>query len=368
MPGEECGLSEAVTIRAVAERAGCSIATVSRVINGSAPTSPTIRERVEGAIIALRYRPSDIGRSLKTRKSRTIGIVVPSLTNPVFASSVAGVEQVARANERAVLLSATEYHGEREEEIIETLLAKKVEGLVLTVADADSSVALDRLDAAGTPYVLLYNQPENSGRIAFSVDNVAAARDMTRKLIGLGHRRIAFVAGRFRTSDRSLLRYRGCVASMREAGLPGPDVIEVDYAGDQPDATGLLAHRLRSLGSATALFCSNDLLALSVIAALRHSGRRVPEDVSVAGFDGISIGAMIYPRLATIEQPTRLMGIRAMEALLAIFEGSSVRRGTRLLEHKFRPGGSVAAAPAESSGERFAARAAGPHNDGRTDQ
>lgn len=353
-----------VTIHAVARRAGCSIATVSRVINGSANTSPDIRERVEEAIRTFRYRPSDIGRSLKTRKSRTIGIVVPSLTNPVFASSVTGVEELARANGRAVLLSATEYHGEREDEIVETLLAKKVEGLVLTVADADACPILERLDEARLPYVLLYNQPAATERIAFSVNNVAAARELTQRLIALGHRRIAFVAGRFRTSDRSLLRYQGCVQAMKEAGLPAPVVVEVDYVGDRP---GALSALLEDLESATALLCSNDLLAISVISALRDLGRRVPNDVSVAGFDGIAIGTMIEPKLATIEQPTRLMGKQAMETLLALCEGAPVKRGTRLLEHRFRPGASLAAAPGKGNGGSDAAIAdIDPSGKGRT--
>lgn len=357
-------MSDVVTIRAVAKRAGCSIATVSRVINGSARTSPQLRERVEEAISHLRYRPSDIGRSLKTRRTRVIGIVVPSLTNPVFASSVAGVEETARAHGRSVLLAATEYHAEREEDVIETLLAKKVEGLVLTVAAADGNPLLDRLDEAALPYVLLYNEPKHPRRIAFSVDNVAAARELTQRLIALGHRRVAFVAGRFRTSDRSLLRYQGCVAAMREAGLPAPAVAEVDYAGDRP---GELHSVLSELRSATAFFCSNDLLAISVIAALRDLGRRVPSDASVVGFDGIAIGAMIDPKLATIEQPTRHMGEKAMETLLALCEGAPVQPGTRLLEYRFRPGASIAAAPAgRVGGSHAAVSAIDPSNEGRT--
>ena len=343
-------MSGVVSIRAVAARAGCSIATVSRVINGTAQTSPAVRERVEEAISALDYRPSELGRSLKTRKTRTIGIVVPSFTNPVFASSIAGVEEVARANGRSVLLSATEYHGEREEEIIETLLAKQVEGLVLTVADADNSRALDRLDAANVPYVLLYNQPARSSRIAVSVDNIAGAKELVGHLISLGHKRIAFVAGRFHTSDRALLRYHGCIEAMREAGLPDPQALEVDYAGDQPEEPDSLAVQLRQLQSATALVCSNDLLALAVIAASRSIGMKVPDDVSVAGFDGISIGKMVEPSLATISQPTRAMGVQAMELLQALCQADPVEPGVRLLQHQFRPGGSVAAAPVGGNG------------------
>ena len=343
-------MSGAVSIHTVAARADCSIATVSRVINGTAKTSDSVRERVEEAISALGYRPSELGRSLKTRKTRTIGIVVPSFTNPVFASSVAGVEEVARSLGRSVLLSATEYHDEREGEIVETLLAKKVEGLVLTVANADSSPVLDRLDAAEVPYVLLYNQPARTDRYAVSVDNVAGARELVSRLIALGHRRIAFIAGKFRTSDRALLRYQGCVEALRDAGLAGPELQEVDYVGDQPEEARELAAQLRRLNSPTALICSNDLLAVAVIAATRSLGMKVPEDVSVAGFDGIAIGKMIEPSLATIEQPTRAMGARAMEILKAMSEGSPGEPGVSVLPYRFRPGRSIAPATAGRNG------------------
>lgn len=343
-------MSGSVSIHMVAARAKCSIATVSRVINGTAQTSDAVRGRVEEAIAALGYRPSEIGRSLKTRKTRTVGIVVPSFTNPVFASSIAGVEEVARAYGRSVLLSATEYHSEREEEIVETFLANQVEGLVLTVANADDSVALDRLDAAKVPYVLLYNQPMRTSRYAVTVDNVAGAKDLVRQLIAFGHTRLAFVAGRFQTSDRSLLRYRGCVEAMRDAGLGMPELLEVDYVGDQPEELDALAAELRKLDRPTALVCSNDLLAIAVIAASRKVGMRVPDEVSVAGFDGVAIGKMIEPSLATIEQPTRAMGIRAMEILRALNEGAPVKPGADLLHHRFRPGGSIAAVKTERNG------------------
>ena len=139
------------TIHDVAERAGCSIATVSRYVNGTAPLSLETRERIEAAIAAIGYRPSEIGRSLKRQATRTLGILVPSLTNPVFADSVTGFQTVARASGYTVLIATSEYDPEVEAQAVETFLGQSVDGLAMTVCDAMASPALAIVDASGKP-------------------------------------------------------------------------------------------------------------------------------------------------------------------------------------------------------------------------
>ncbi|MEQ8348659.1 MAG: LacI family DNA-binding transcriptional regulator [Sneathiellaceae bacterium] len=333
------------TIHDVAQRAGCSIASVSRVLNGSAAISPDLESRVRAAVEALGYRPNALGRSLKTKATRAIGMLVPSFTNPVFAASLAGVEQAARAAGYDIILSATGYDRHREPEAVAAMTARAVEGLILTVADAEHSVLLDALDRNGPPYVLLYNELSRAGRAAVAVDNAAAVTELVGHMVALGHRRIAFVAGRFRASDRSRLRYQGYLSAMAAAGLEPLPVAEVEFLGVEPefdrDLAGLLARRDRP----TAFACSNDLLAIAVMAALRRVGLSVPADVSVTGFDGIAIGRQIAPSLATIEAPTLAMGRAALDLLLDI-RASRAPRATRRLPHRFRPGESLAAAPA----------------------
>ncbi|TCT03869.1 LacI family DNA-binding transcriptional regulator [Aquabacter spiritensis] len=336
-----------VTIRTVARMAGCSIATVSRVMNGTGPASVEAETRVRAAVAELGFRPSEIGRSLKTLRTRTLGVVIPSLTNPVFASSVAGIEAEARKHGHVLLVTATDYDPGRERELVDTLVAQSVAGLVMTVADPDSNPTLDHLDTAGIPYVLVYNEPQRSGRAAVTVDNAASGRTLTRAFIDKGHARILFVGGRFSSSDRSRLRYRGYALAMREAGLQAAPVLELDYLAD------VAAHRvaLETLFAVqpcpSALICSNDLLALSIAAAVRDMGLRVPQDISVAGFDGISIGRLVSPSLCTIDQPTRLMGERAVQRLFELIACT----GLRAVEHlpfRLRLGESIAAAPEDT--------------------
>lgn len=338
-------MARPITIRTVAERAGCSIATVSRVINGTARASADVEARVRAAIAELDFRPSEIGRSLKTLRTRTLGVVIPSLTNPVFAGSVAGMEAAARARGHTLLLTATDYDPERERELVATLVAQSVAGLVLTVADPDACPTLDLLDGEGIPYVLVYNEPQQAGRAAVTVDNASAARDLTAALIDAGHRRILFIAGRFSTSDRSRLRHQGYLAAMAQAGLAPEPVLELDYLADTVAHRAALEGLLAGAARPTGIICSNDLLALSVIAAVREMGLQVPADVSVAGFDGIAIGRLVSPPLATVHQPTRRMGERAVERLFELM-ASDAPRTVEWLPYDLRTGGTLAAAPA----------------------
>jgi DNA-binding LacI/PurR family transcriptional regulator len=331
------------TIKEVARRAGVSIATVSRALNGVGATEETI-ERVRAAAAELKFRPNLLGRALKTAHVRSIGVLVPSLANPVFAGSAGGVEDAARAAGYSAVVASSHYDPSRESAAVDLLLANRVAGLVLTVADADASTLLDSLDAEGVPYVLLYNQPRSARRAYAAVDNVAAARDATQHLIERGHRRIVMIAGDRRASDRSRLRHRGYRAAIEAAGLERLPLFEIGLA-DKVFARRLDT-RLRANAPVTAAFCSNDMLALAAIAALRSLGRRVPEDVSVVGIDGIDVGTLVSPRLTTIVQPTHDMGAAAFELLLSRLGGHGGAAATdpahRILPHALRLGDSVA--------------------------
>jgi DNA-binding LacI/PurR family transcriptional regulator len=327
-----------ITIHHVAALACCSVASVSRVVNGTGPASPTMRARVEAVVAELGFRPSELGRSLARKSRRVIGVLVPSTTNPVFAASLAGIQDRARLAGCSVLIAQSDYDPGRETEAVEALLAERPLGLVLTVCDPGTSVALALANRAGVPTVLIFNEPGAPDTAAVTVDNRGASRALVAKMIGLGHRRIAFVAGRFAASDRSRLRYAGFRDALHEAGLAAPDAVEVDFIADL-DAIDLTDAMDRL--SPTALVVSNDLLALSVIAAVRRLGLDVPGDVSVAGFDGIAIGRLVHPSLATIEQPARTMGVSAA-ALLFDIAAKKTAPCRLQIDHSIRAGGTLA--------------------------
>ncbi|MCA3184562.1 MAG: LacI family DNA-binding transcriptional regulator [Methylobacterium sp.] len=332
-------------IKDVADLARCSIATVSRYVNGAAPISVEARARIEAAIFQTGYRPSEIGRSLKRQATRTLGIVVPSLTNPVFALSVSGFQLAARLAGYHVLIATSDYDPAIEAAAVETFLGQSVDGLALTVCDSFSSPALATIDAAGKPNVLLFNPADQPDRLAVTVDNIAAARAMTETILSRGHRRVAFLAGQFAASDRSRLRYRGYAAALAQAGLKPPLPLELDFLDTTPDAA--LLPLLSDDNRPTALFCSNDVLALGVIGALKRFGARVPDDMSVVGFDGIDLGQMVEPTLCTVAQPARAMGERACEQLLNAIRNTPVDDpgAEHFLDFEIHHGGSLGPAP-----------------------
>ncbi|MFN7888486.1 MAG: LacI family DNA-binding transcriptional regulator [Betaproteobacteria bacterium] len=331
------------TIHDVARRAKVSAATVSRVLNESATVAPGTVARVRRAVQALDFRPNLAGRSLRAARTRSLGVVVPTLANPVFAECLAGVEAGARAHGHTLSLATTGYKAAAEADAVEALLRQRVDGLVLTVTDAARNRVLDRLDRERVPYVLVFNQLARAERPTVSVDNRAAAREIVEHLIGLGHRAIRMLTGQFRQSDRARLRYRGYCDALQAAGLEPLPPLQMPFLA--PDARLPLVEGLAARPRPTAFFCSNDYLALTVIRNLTALGRRVPDDVSVAGFDGIRIGELTAPSLTTVVQPSERIGGAAVELLLRrVVDTGEV--ASVALQHTLRRGGSTAAVAA----------------------
>lgn len=302
------------TIREVAALAQCSIATISRVVTGHGPVSGAMQKRVVQAALDLGFplAPARDGRR------PVLGVLVPSLTNPVFAGMLAGVEQAAQANGLSVIVAQTHYDTRREVAVVATFVAERPVGLILTVCDPATSEVLGQLARQRLPVATVYNEAVPPELCAVSVDNRAAISRLMEELIALGHRAILFVGGRFASSDRAARRYEGYCAAMDAAGLgplPPREVDFIDAAEDIDLSSAFQAH------DPSAIVVSNDLLAMSVIASLRRMGLRVPEDVSVTGFDGIDIARHMAPRLTTIAQPSRTMGVLAASLVLGIAHG-----------------------------------------------
>lgn len=335
-----------ITIKDVAERAGVAVGTVSRVLNGSGPVHSTTAARVREAIEALQYVPNAAGRALKRGASRSIGIVVPTLSNPIFAASVDGIEDIAREAGFAAILTHSRYEDAREEAAIADLVARGVEGLVLTLSDA-SPQRLQAVAAHGLPFVLLYNPPSEGSTVAMAtVDSRRAMDEATGKLLALGHRRIAFVSGTFAASDRAKARFEGYRDAMDRAGLPLWPPVEVDFLADATAFDDAITTLLTRLNAPTALIASNDFLALQVLAAARRVGLTVPDDLSVLGFDGLAIAQITAPRLATVHQPAKAMGAEAATILLDMLSGAAPR--VAVLPHAFMAGETLGAPPARS--------------------
>ncbi|NDV88241.1 substrate-binding domain-containing protein [Aurantimonas aggregata] len=302
------------TIRDVAAAAGCSIATVSRVATGSGLVADAMRQRVVASALKL-------GFAIERRDSSArpvIGVLVPSLTNPVFASALAGIERCCRSRGVSTIIAQSHYDTAREEEVVATLVAERPRGLILTVCDPATSRVLGDVARQLLPAVTIYNGESLPGIGSVSVDNRGAMARIVAMLVGLGHRRVLFVGGRFASSDRSAARYAGYCDALAAVGaepLPAFEVDFIDAAQDIDLASVIQKHR------PSAIAASNDLLAVTVMASLRRMGLSVPGNVSVTGFDGIEITALMSPKLTTLGQPSLTMGVLAASMVLDIAAG-----------------------------------------------
>lgn len=341
-----------VTLADVALAAQVSLATASRAFSHPQLVREATAKRVHDAAQRLSFRPNLLGAKLRAQQTRILGVMLPTLENAVFAECWRGIEESAMASDYSLMLVTSGYDPARERERLEYLLRHRVDGMVLTVADAGESTVLDQLDRESVPYVLAYNQVSaqsaQRGRHSVSVDNRMSACEGVEALIAAGHRRIAVVSGAFMASDRARQRFAGYEDAMRAHGLAPLEPVCL------PSHTASNAAQIRALmeraDSPTAFFCTNDLLAIGVISDLKRLGLHVPGDVSVLGYDGIALGALMEPQLATVMQPNAEIGAQAVRQLLQrLKRGDNVRddaaHGGYLLPHKLRVDGTVGAPP-----------------------
>lgn len=318
------------TLQQVAFRAGCSVATASRVLNRNGPVSDEMVRRVRRAAAELGYRAGS--RNGQARPA--IGVLIPSITNPVFAASLSSIQNRALHAGHSVLIAQSNYDPAQEADAVASLLQQQPTGLILTVCDPERSLALS---SALPPTVLLGNLPTTRFTAAVATDNFGAGRDLADHLLHKGHRRILFISGHFSASDRAKLRYLGYVRAMEAAGQPPLDALEISFVSslEQLDLSDAVS-RLRP----TAIIASNDLLALGVMGALRRQGLSIPRDISVAGFDGISLGFLAEVSLTTVEIPDGTMGAAAASLLLDMAENAAPPRHLTV-PYRLRAGGTV---------------------------
>jgi LacI family transcriptional regulator, repressor for deo operon, udp, cdd, tsx, nupC, and nupG len=328
-----------MSIQSVADKAGVSVATVSRVFNFPDKVTPATREHVERVAGELGYLPNSSARTLRTQRSRVLGVVLPTLLNPVFAECLQGIAQAAVAGGYAIIPVTTGYQLDEEQRAVNLLMAGNVDGLILVVSNPATSAALERLRGTGLPYVLVYNR--HAEHPCVSVDNEGAVAGAVARLVELGHRRIAMVSGTLAASDRAQQRWRGFLQGMAAAGLEPPALVEVPFIETAVDE---LKRFLETAPRPTALVCSNDLLAIRSIRAAHRSGLQVPRDLSVVGFDGIALGEDLTPALSTVTQPNGDIGRHSVELLVQALAGGTVPNAgaSLVLPHAFRVGESCA--------------------------
>lgn len=309
--------SKPATIREVAARAGVSTATVSRSLRGGTGVEPATRKKVEAAARELRYRPSGVARSLKLRATSTVGLIVTDIENPYFPQIVSAVEDAAREAGYSVLLADGRRDPERELESLDILAEREVDGMIIA-STAVSRRHRERILELHCPAVIVNSESTVPGVPAVMSDNVMGGRLAAEHALELGHRALVFVGDDDDHNSAVQARIDGAQAAVADRGGDARfRVVASMGIGDGAVEGGIRAARelVQASFEETAVLCRNDLSAIGVMRGLIDAGRRIPEDVSVVGYDDIELAAYVEPALSTVRQSTEEMARLAVEDL-----------------------------------------------------
>lgn len=304
------------TIHDVAKRAGVAPITVSRVVNQSGYASPNTRARVEAAISELGYVPNRLASSLRSKRTRTLALVITDITNPFFTTMARGVEDTASDAGYTVVFCNTDESETEERKYLQVLLQQQVDGILLVPARGTAET-VEVIHKQNTPVVVLDRRmPPEAEVDVVRCENVEGAYQLVKLLIELGHRNIAVASGPqiVSTSEDRVIGYQ---RAMLEAGLNNqPDHI---YYGAFTQASGyeMTQHILTLQPCPTALFAANNLIAIGAFKALQDAGLRVPEDMAMVAFDDLPADLLVFPFLTVAVQPAYEMGRRATQLLIS---------------------------------------------------
>ncbi len=312
------------TIQDVAKQAAVSIATVSRVVNGSAAVSPVVAERVRAAVEALRYQPSRAARALRTNRSAIIGLLISDIQNPFFSTLIRGVEDVAQRNGYSLILCNSDENPRKERHYVAVLCAEQVAGAIV-VPTRERQHAMQIFEDHQIPVVAVDRRIAHHHIDAVLVDNVRGAREAVEHLIANGYRRIGLITGPPTTTTGGERR-DGYRQALQAACIPFDPALE-RYGSFKEESGTLLAGELVDLvPPIDALFITNNLLTLGALEALHARGLRVPDDIAAVGFDEMPWAALSAVSLTTVTQPVYDLGSTA---------------ATRLFQRLHHPGASA---------------------------
>ncbi|BDG42999.1 LacI family DNA-binding transcriptional regulator [Saccharococcus caldoxylosilyticus] len=318
-----------VRISDVAKLANVSTATVSRVLSNSGNVTKETTEKVLEAIQKLNYQPNILARQLRKLETKTILVVVPDITNTFFSKVLRGIEHVAIENDYQVLLGDTGNNIERERGYLNILRQRKADGMILLTARLESHL-LEEI-ASEFPVVLACEYLEGSTIPTVSIDNISSARKATEYLIHLGHRRIGFISGPLNVI-LSRDRLKGFRQAMAQHNIPIESFLVQEGDFSFKSGYNMMMKFLALDQPPTAVFASNDEMAIGAIKAIKSKGLRVPDDISVVGFDDIQFASIYEPALTTISQPMFEIGKKAMELLIKLINKDELKKSQYILE------------------------------------
>ena len=322
-----------VTIYDVAREAGVSMATVSRVVNGNPNVKPQTRKKVLNAIERLGYRPNAVARGLASKKTTTVGVIIPDISSLFFSELARGIEDIATMYKYNIILCNSDQRMEKELQLINTLLEKQVDGLLFMGAEIKEE-HMQVLTSTTVPTVLAATRDVDNKLPSVSIDHFQAGYDATKALIDRGNRRIAMITGPLSDPLAGLMRFEGYKQALADAGIPLDEGLVEN--GNLFYESGLAATRkfLERKERPTAIFAASDEMAIGAIHAAMDFGLSVPDDLEVIGHDNIRLVEMVRPRLTSVVQPMYDIGAVAMRLLTKYMNNEHVEEHVVLLPHR----------------------------------
>ena len=303
-----------MNIKAVAKRAKVSTATVSRTMNGSAKVSPRTAERVRQAIEALNFYPDTNARALGSGRSSLYGLIISDITNPFFPELVKSFEDIAVVHGQEVLIANTNYDPERMKICVTRMLQRKVDGVAIMTSEMDDRL-VETFSQRKIPLVFLDTGTPGPGVSCVRIDYSSGINAAMTHLIGLGHRRIAFISGPLQLAS-ARMRYKAFMQSSERDHLDSNPALIQEGNHRVDGGHDAMVRILASGARPTAVMASNDMTAIGAMGAIAEAGLRVPDDISVIGFDDIQLSAFTMPPLTTVSLPRAEIANAAFRALL----------------------------------------------------
>ncbi|WP_449537275.1 catabolite control protein A [Ferdinandcohnia sp. Marseille-Q9671] len=322
-----------VTIYDVAREANVSMATVSRVVNGNPNVKPTTRKKVLEAIDRLGYRPNAVARGLASKKTTTVGVIIPDISNIFYSELARGIEDIATMYKYNIILSNSDQNKDKEFHLLNTMLGKQVDGIVFMSGNITAE-HVEEFKKSPAPIVLAASVESSNTVPSVTIDVEQAAFDAVTELAGRGHKKIAFVSGPLNEPINGEKKLAGYKRAIEAAGLAFNEeyVVEGDYTYDSAIEGFEKIHELAD--KPTAVFVGTDEMALGVIHSAQDLGYSIPNDIEVIGFDNTRLALMVRPQLTTVVQPMYDIGAVAMRLLTKYMNKENVDQEIVVLPHR----------------------------------
>lgn len=317
------------TLADVARHANVSTATVSRCLNAPDKVGEATRNRVMAAVNELGYAPNFNARALAAKRTNTIGAVIPTIENTIFARGLQAFQEELGRHGYTLLIASSGYREDLEAEQIRSLVARGADALLL-IGYHRSAELYAFLERRNVPALVAWAYDNHSDQPAIGFDNVAAMAALGRQVMQLGHSNIGMISGRTPTNDRARDRVEGVRHAISEAGLLPANLVLLETQYGIEEGAEAFRELMAKAPGTTAVLCANDVLAVGALRAAKEMGLSVPDDISITGFDDIELATLAEPALTTVHVPHREMGRRSAQMLVSMVSGDSAQTRVEL--------------------------------------